>query len=97
MSFLTRARCRCGSPNNSIADARLRALVYFAAATRAQFYFDGNKRTARLMATGMLMSAGFDAIPVPFARRLEFNLTLDDLFGSNDATPLIQFLATCTI
>ena len=78
-------------------DPRMRALVYFCSATRRQLYFDGNKRTARLMMTGELMSQGFDIVSVPVARRLEFNTALDELFMTDDATPLLRFLATCTI
>ena len=77
-------------------DPRMQALVYFASATRTQFYFNGNKRTARLMMTGHLMSSGFDAPSVPAARRLEFNQALDALFTTDDATTLMGFLTTCT-
>ncbi|MCU1480849.1 MAG: Fic/DOC family protein [Subtercola sp.] len=79
----------------TIPDARQRALVYNAAATRYQFYFDGNKRTARLLMTGELMTHGFDAVNIPFARRLEYNLALDTLFETADATELLNFLVSC--
>ncbi|MGH3303435.1 MAG: hypothetical protein ACRDOK_17485 [Streptosporangiaceae bacterium] len=82
---------------SEIEDARTRALVYFASAVRRQFYFDGNKRAARLMMSGELMSNGFDAVSVPYARQLEFNEALDEMFTTNDATPLLAFLGTCTI
>jgi hypothetical protein len=80
-----------------IEDPRERALIYFASATRRQFYFDGNKRTARLMMAGELMAHGFDTISIPYARQLEFNQALDELFSTDDATALLRFLATCTI
>lgn len=76
-------------------DARVRALVYNASATRTQYYFDGNKRTARLMMTGILLTAGYDAINIPHARRLEYNLALDELFTTDDATALLAFIASC--
>lgn len=79
----------------TIEDPRERSLAYFAAATRRQFYFDGNKRTSRLMMTGELMSNGFEAVGVPFSRKLEFNVALDQLFETDDATQLMQFLVTC--
>lgn len=79
----------------SVEDPRERALAYFAAATRRQFYFDGNKRSARLMMTGELLSHGYDAVDVPFARKLEFNVALDTLFAEADGTHLMTFLATC--
>ncbi|UVO13668.1 hypothetical protein NM962_06125 [Mycobacterium sp. SVM_VP21] len=82
---------------DGVSDARERALLYFASATRRQFYFDGNKRTARLMMTGELMSNGYDLISIPFARRLELNDELDALFSTDEATGLLRFLATCTV
>jgi hypothetical protein len=82
---------------STLRDARHRALIYFASATRRQFYFDGNKRTARLMMTGELMSSGYDLVSVPFSRRLEFNNALDVLFDRDDATELLRFLSTCIL
>lgn len=81
----------------SVEDPRERALAYFAGATRRQFYFDGNKRSSRLMMTGELLSNGFDAANVPFARKLEFNIALDTLFIEADGTPLMSFLSSCAI
>jgi Fic family protein len=78
-----------------VADPRRRALVYFAAVIRRQFYFDGNKRTARMMMTGELISSGYDAVSIPFARKLEFNNALDDMFSADDATELLRFLVSC--
>ncbi|MDR5701899.1 Fic family protein [Agromyces aerolatus] len=76
-------------------DARRRALIYAAAATRHQLYFDGNTRTAKLMASGVLMSAGFDAISVPYTRLYEQNVSLDRLFTTDDATSYMRLLADC--
>ncbi|MGH3294352.1 MAG: hypothetical protein ACRDP7_21355, partial [Trebonia sp.] len=81
----------------TVGDARRRALVYFASATRRQFYFDGNKRTARLMMVGELMSSGYDLVSVPYSRKLEFNNALDILFDRDDATELLRFLTTCNL
>ena len=81
----------------SLDDPRRRALVYFASAVRRQFYFDGNKRTARLMMTGELMSSGYDIVSVAYNRRLEYNNALDALFEKDDATDLLRFLGTCTL
>jgi hypothetical protein len=82
---------------STLSDARRRALIYFASATRRQFYFDGNKRAARLMMTGELMSSGYDLVSVPYSRRLEFNNALDVLFDRDDGTELLRFLSTCTL
>lgn len=82
---------------SQIEDPRERSLAYFCSAVRSQFYFDGNKRTARLMMAGELMSHGFDAINIPFARRLEFNQALDTLCTHDDATQLMRFLVSCAL
>lgn len=78
-------------------DPRARALVYFASATRSQFYFDGNKRTARIMMTGALIQSSFEPVNIPYARQEEFNVALDELFRTDDGTRLIDFLTTCTM
>lgn len=79
----------------TVADPRRQALVYAAVATRHQFYFDGNKRTAKLMASGILMTAGFDAVSVPYSRLYEQNVSLDRLFDADDATSYMRLLADC--
>lgn len=81
----------------AISDPRARALVYFASATRSQYYFDGNKRTARIMMTGALVQSGFEPVNIPYARQEEFNVALDELFRTDDGTRLIEFLTTCTM
>ena len=78
-------------------DPRACALVYFASATRSQFYFDGNKRTARIMMTGALIQSSFEPVNIPYARQEEFNVALDELFRIDDGTRLIDFLTTCTM
>lgn len=80
---------------DDIDDPREQALAYFCAATRRQFYFDGNKRAARLMMTGQLMTHGFDAISISARRRLEFNDTLGRMFDTGHATEMMKFLIDC--
>ncbi len=72
-----------------------RGITYFCFGARGQFYFDGNKRTSRLMMNGILMASGHDAISIPFNRRLEFNQHLIALCADADATPLMQFIVDC--
>lgn len=61
-------------------DPRAQALVYLSSVTRSQFYFDGNKRTARIMMTGALMRAGFEPINISSARKEQLNVALDGAF-----------------
>lgn len=78
-----------------IASPYVQALAYFAFGSLQQFYFDGNKRTARLMMNGHLMVNGFDAISIPAARKNEFNQTMIGYFVSRDATALFALLRSC--
>lgn len=71
------------------------AIAYFLFAALQQFYFDGNKRTARYMMNGHLMSHGFDAISVPAARRQEFNTSMVEFFKTKDGTGMFRFLISC--
>jgi Fic family protein len=75
-------------------DARLASAHYFCQAVLAQFYRDGNKRTSRMVANGMLVDAGWDAIFIPAKERLHYNELLIDLFTTGDETGLTNlFLA----
>lgn len=75
-----------------VADSREQAVAYFCAATRRQFYFDGNKRTAKLMMAGHLLTNSYDAISISARRQLEFNQLLAPLFDTGDATEMMQFI-----
>ena len=78
-----------------VADPGLQALLYAPWAIRSQFYFDGNKRTARWMMNGHLMLHGLEPIGVPVARRQEWNAALVTLFARAEATDLLKILAGC--
>lgn len=79
----------------SLEDPAEQAVAYFCMGARRQFYFDGNKRTSRLMMNGILLSSGRDAISIPFSRRLEFNQHLISLYRDADATGLMEFIVDC--
>jgi Fic family protein len=72
-----------------------RALIFFLFGALQQFFFDGNKRTARFMMNGILMSESIDAISVPAARAQEFNSKMVDFYVTRDATDMISFLVDC--
>ena len=80
---------------SDIADPRERAMAYFLFGALRQFYFDGNKRTARFMMNGVLMSNGFDAISVPAARAQEFNREMVDFYTGRDGTRMMELLIDC--
>jgi Fic family protein len=72
-----------------------RALAFFLFGALQQFFFDGNKRTARFMMNGILMSAGIDAISVPAAKAGEFNENMVRFYLNKDATEMMKFLVNC--
>jgi Fic family protein len=72
-----------------------KALAFFLFGALQQFFFDGNKRTSRLMMNGILMSSGIDAISVPAARAQEFNEKMVRFYIDRDASEMIGFLVDC--
>jgi Fic family protein len=62
---------------------------------REQFFFDGNKRTARAMMNGVLMNHGFDGISIPATKQLAYNQAMTKFYPSGDATEMMQLLASC--
>jgi len=72
-----------------------RGCAFFLFGALQQFFFDGNKRTSRLMMNGILMSHGLDAISIPAARAQEFNERMVQFYLSQNADAMMQFLAEC--
>lgn len=57
-----------------------------------QFFFDGNKRTSRLMMNGVLMSGGYDAISIPASRAGDYNEKMINFYLSKDGTEMLEFM-----
>lgn len=72
-----------------------KAAAFFLFGALQQFFFDGNKRTSRLMMNGILMSAGIDAISVPASKVQEFNEKMVHFYLSKDATEMMYFISSC--
>lgn len=72
-----------------------RGMAFFLFGALQQFFFDGNKRTSRMMMNGVFMSHGIDAISVPAARAEEFNEKMVRFYVDRDATEMMGFLASC--
>jgi prophage maintenance system killer protein len=70
-------------------------MAFFLFGALQQFYFDGNKRTARFMMNGVLLSHGCDAISVPAKRAQEFNENMVRFYLGKDATEMMRFLIDC--
>ena len=78
-------------------ETHAKAMAVFLFAARNQFFFDGNKRTGRLMLNGVLLSAGHAAISIPFPRQREFDEAMLRFYETGDGQEMILFLASCSL
>ena len=69
------------------------AIRLFLWAALNQFYWDGNKRTARLMANGILVNAGYGVFNIKVEDILEFNTLMVDFYENRQADSIVKFLA----
>lgn len=69
------------------------AIHLFLWAALNQFYWDGNKRTARLMANGILIKAGYGVLNISAKNILEFNTLMVDFYETRQADSMLAFLA----
>lgn len=80
---------------NSLSNVIERSLAFALFGALNQFFYDGNKRTSRLMMNGELLRYGLDAISVPAARKQEFNQKMLHFYDSKDGTEMMKFLLSC--
>lgn len=81
----------------SVENVYERAFVFFLFGALNQFFWDGNKRTSRLMAAGELLKAGVDMSNIPASRKLEFNEKMIQFYDSKDGTEMMSFLTSCIL
>jgi len=72
-----------------------RSMAFFLFGALQQFFFDGNKRTSRMMMNGILMSNGIDAISIPALKAQEYNEKMVRFYKSKDANEMMDFLIDC--
>lgn len=75
----------------SIGNPIERALAFSLWTAREQFFWDGNKRTGRIMMSGELLKHGYDALSIPNDRREEYNRKMIGFYNSADATEMMVF------
>jgi len=78
----------------TIANPLERAIVMFLFGSLNQFFYDGNKRTSRLMMNGILLSSGFDAISVPAKNKLEFNQSMVAFYDTLRADQIMDLMVS---
>jgi Fic family protein len=74
-----------------------RAMAVLLFVARAQCFWDGNKRTGRLLLNGLLLQSGQDIISIPAAKRQEFNEKMIRFYETAEATEMMAFLSQCLI
>ncbi len=81
----------------NIQNPHKRAMLFFLFGSLHQFFWDGNKRSSRLIMNGMLLSAGYDIINIPARKRLAFNEKMIRFYDGLDGTEMIEFLISCSL
>lgn len=70
----------------------VRAITMFLFAAKCQFFYDGNKRTSRLMMNAILIESGYPILNIKAKDRLEFNSMMVKFYDGDDITPSIEYL-----
>ena len=74
-----------------------KAIATFLWTARNQPFWDGNKRTGRLMMNGILLEQGHDILTVAAAKQLEFNEKMIRFYDTADGAPMLRFMAGCSL
>lgn len=69
-----------------------RAAAFFLFGALQQFFFDGNKRSSRMMMNGVLMAAGVDAVSFPAAQAQEFNQKMVSFYDDRQGDEMMAFI-----
>lgn len=72
-----------------------KAVIYFFWASLNQFFYDGNKRTGRLVMNYLLMNNGYYYLTVPAEKKEEFNSGMVDFYNTRNADGMIRFMRDC--
>lgn len=77
-----------------IEDPLFQALSYFLFGARTQLFFDGNKRTSRLMMNGILLSHGLPLLSIKAKDKLEFNTVMILFYDSGNYIEALKYLSS---
>lgn len=80
-----------------IEDAELRGLTAFSKIAKAQFFPDGNKRTAQLVANKILIEGGAGILSIPVDERANFGRHLINYYENDDIDDLISYLSKTSL
>lgn len=70
----------------------LQGFLFFLIGSQNQFFFDGNKRTSRLILNGILLQNGYPIFNLLAKDKLEFNTKMIEFYDTKDGTNLLEYL-----
>ena len=76
----------------AIPEPILRALLTFLWGSLQQFFYDGNKRTSRLLAIGTLLAAGLPPLTILAQDQAIYNEIMTTFYSTQDATQALVWL-----
>jgi len=69
-----------------------KAIGYFLLGAKSQFFYDGNKRTSRLVMNGILLSAGYPMLNIKAKDKVEFNSKMIEFYESDSICETLRYL-----
>lgn len=70
----------------------IRAIAMFLFGAKCQFFYDGNKRTSRLMMNAILIESGYLILNIKAKDKLEFNSMMVKFYDGDTIVPSIEYL-----
>jgi len=70
----------------------VRAISYFLFGAKCQFFYDGNKRTSRLMMNGILLNEGYPILNIKAKDKLSFNQQMIAFYDGEPIEISIEYL-----
>lgn len=69
-----------------------KAIGYFLFGAKNQFFYDGNKRTSRLVMNGILLSCGYPMLNIKAKDKVEFNSKMIEFYESDSLCDTLRYL-----
>ncbi len=77
---------------NKINHKVIQAFCCFLLNAKSQYFYDGNKRTARLMMNGILLNSGYSILNIKAKDKLGFNTMMIEYYDNNDIEKSVLWL-----
>ena len=88
---------RMAAASEALENTFEKGMAVFLHVARNQSFWDGNKRTGRLLMNGVLLSAGQDVITIPALLQVDYHRKMLAFYESGDGTEMMNFLSKLQI